>query len=268
MRLQDRPTFRASATARFSPFGAAVDAARALAQSGLYPANCRLLDPPRRGSPAPTTAATPLLLVAFESADHPLDAVGSTRALECARDHGGAHRRRRRSSIRDRGERRRRRRRRGRQLAATRSPRAVHARRDRRARRDQRDVRDRVHVGPLRRRSTTRSRDRRARHRRGRGRVAGVVTCRFTHVYPDGPAPYFTVLALGEEPEQLAQWERDQGAPSPTRSPVGRHDHPPPRGRPRPPALVRPPASRAVRRRPARRRSRRSTRPASSIPAC
>ena len=24
---------------------------------------------------------------------------------------------------------------------------------------------------------------------------AGAVTCRFTHVYPDGPAPYFTVIA-------------------------------------------------------------------------
>jgi hypothetical protein len=45
MRLQDRPTFRASATARFSLFGAGVDAARAIAQSGLNPANCRLLDP-------------------------------------------------------------------------------------------------------------------------------------------------------------------------------------------------------------------------------
>jgi hypothetical protein len=26
----------------------------------------------------------------------------------------------------------------------------------------------------------------------------GQVTCRFTHVYPDGPAPYFTIHALGE----------------------------------------------------------------------
>jgi alkyldihydroxyacetonephosphate synthase len=34
-----------------------------------------------------------------------------------------------------------------------------------------------------------------------------VITCRFTHVYPDGPAPYFTVLAPGREPEQLAQWQ-------------------------------------------------------------
>ncbi len=39
------------------------------------------------------------------------------------------------------------------------------------------------------------------------GAGSAVVTCRFTHVYPDGPAPYFTVLALGREPEQLAQWD-------------------------------------------------------------
>src|SRR6202030_1531208 len=45
MRLQDRPTFRASATARFSTFLGGIEAARALSQSGLYPANCRLLDP-------------------------------------------------------------------------------------------------------------------------------------------------------------------------------------------------------------------------------
>jgi alkyldihydroxyacetonephosphate synthase len=25
----------------------------------------------------------------------------------------------------------------------------------------------------------------------------GIVTCRFTHVYPDGPAPYFSFHALG-----------------------------------------------------------------------
>ena len=41
---------------------------------------------------------------------------------------------------------------------------------------------------------------------------AGSVTCRLTHVYPDGAAPYFTVLALGKEPEQLAQWEAIKAA--------------------------------------------------------
>jgi alkyldihydroxyacetonephosphate synthase len=44
------------------------------------------------------------------------------------------------------------------------------------------------------------------------GAWPAVVTCRFTHVYPDGPAPYFTVLARGTEPEQLAQWEAIKAA--------------------------------------------------------
>jgi alkyldihydroxyacetonephosphate synthase len=44
------------------------------------------------------------------------------------------------------------------------------------------------------------------------GAWPAIVTCRFTHVYPDGPAPYFTVLARGTEPEQLAQWEAIKAA--------------------------------------------------------
>ena len=32
------------------------------------------------------------------------------------------------------------------------------------------------------------------------------MTCRFTHVYPDGPAPYFTVLAPGRRGSELEQW--------------------------------------------------------------
>jgi alkyldihydroxyacetonephosphate synthase len=34
----------------------------------------------------------------------------------------------------------------------------------------------------------------------------GRVFCRFTHVYPDGPAPYFTVLAPGRRGEEVEQW--------------------------------------------------------------
>src|SRR5260370_40212929 len=34
----------------------------------------------------------------------------------------------------------------------------------------------------------------------------GSVFCRFTHVYPDGPAPYFTVLAPARRGEEIAQW--------------------------------------------------------------
>jgi alkyldihydroxyacetonephosphate synthase len=35
---------------------------------------------------------------------------------------------------------------------------------------------------------------------------AGHVFCRFTHVYPDGPAPYFTVLAPAMRGEEVEQW--------------------------------------------------------------
>jgi alkyldihydroxyacetonephosphate synthase len=34
----------------------------------------------------------------------------------------------------------------------------------------------------------------------------GAVTCRFTHVYPDGPAPYYTVIAPGRPGAELEQW--------------------------------------------------------------
>jgi alkyldihydroxyacetonephosphate synthase len=35
----------------------------------------------------------------------------------------------------------------------------------------------------------------------------GVVTCRLAFVYPDGPAPYFTVLTRARRGDELAQWD-------------------------------------------------------------
>ena len=35
---------------------------------------------------------------------------------------------------------------------------------------------------------------------------AGSLSCRFTHVYPDGPAPYYTVVAPGRFGDELRQW--------------------------------------------------------------
>src|SRR5438270_4535742 len=45
MRLQDRPTFRAGGAVRFKDFFTAARALRVIAQAGLYPSNCRILDP-------------------------------------------------------------------------------------------------------------------------------------------------------------------------------------------------------------------------------
>ena len=38
------------------------------------------------------------------------------------------------------------------------------------------------------------------------------VTCRFTHVYPDGAAPYFTVLAPARRGAELEQWDEIKAA--------------------------------------------------------
>jgi len=40
------------------------------------------------------------------------------------------------------------------------------------------------------------------------------VTCRFTHVYPDGPAPYFTAMAPARRGDEVAQWHEMKSAAS------------------------------------------------------
>jgi alkyldihydroxyacetonephosphate synthase len=42
----------------------------------------------------------------------------------------------------------------------------------------------------------------------------GSVTCRFTHVYPDGPAPYYTILAPAQSGSELEQWQAIKRAAS------------------------------------------------------
>jgi alkyldihydroxyacetonephosphate synthase len=44
--------------------------------------------------------------------------------------------------------------------------------------------------------------------------ATGLVTCRFTHIYPDGPAPYFGVYASGRWDSLLAQWDQIKHAVS------------------------------------------------------
>jgi alkyldihydroxyacetonephosphate synthase len=42
----------------------------------------------------------------------------------------------------------------------------------------------------------------------------GQVSCRFTHVYPDGPAPYYTVLTPARRGEEVEQWAAIKAAVS------------------------------------------------------
>jgi alkyldihydroxyacetonephosphate synthase len=43
---------------------------------------------------------------------------------------------------------------------------------------------------------------------------SGSVTCRFTHVYPDGPAPYYSIIAPSRLDRQIEQWDEIKVAAS------------------------------------------------------
>jgi alkyldihydroxyacetonephosphate synthase len=88
VRLQDAPRFRASASVRFGDYVKGVACVRALAQSGLNPANCRLLDPLETVFSGVGDGSHAILVLGFESADHPLQP-WMARALELVREHGG-----------------------------------------------------------------------------------------------------------------------------------------------------------------------------------
>jgi alkyldihydroxyacetonephosphate synthase len=42
----------------------------------------------------------------------------------------------------------------------------------------------------------------------------GSVACRFTYAYPDGPAPYYTVLAPARRGSEIEQWDEIKAAAS------------------------------------------------------
>ncbi len=219
MRVQERPRFKASAGVSFSDYGAAVQAVRAISQSGLFPTNCRLLDPGEAGLSAGVTDGTALLVLGFESADHRVD-TWIERAVELVRDHGGilpdpvaitvpaAH-----ESATDAGA----------KGGAGRDG-AVGAWRNTFLRapytRDALvrmsvivetfetactwDRFDELHAGVTE--AVTRAIT----------EICGIgfLTCRFTHVYPDGCAPYFSVYAPGRPGSEIAMWDEIKVAAS------------------------------------------------------
>ena len=91
---------------------------------------------------------------------------------------------------------------------------------------------------------TVRDRDDARRSRTSAARP-GILNCRLTHVYPDGAAPYFTVIAAPPADQELRCWDELKAAAGRDPLEQPRDHHPPPRRRARPPALVRPPAARS-----------------------
>jgi len=88
MRLQDRPTFRASSSVEFSDYKKALNATRLISQSGLFPANCRLLDSNEAMANGAGDGSSHVLILSFESADHEVQH-WLDRALEIAKEQDG-----------------------------------------------------------------------------------------------------------------------------------------------------------------------------------
>ncbi len=208
VRLQVRPRWRAGASVHFTTWGEGVAAVRALSQSGLQPSNCRLLDGTEAALTSGVSGVGALLVLGFESADHP---VGPwlDRGLELCRDHGGdAPDGPRLSDDGEPGA--------GGGGAASREGAAGEWRSTFLRAPYTRDALARMGL-VVETFETACTWDRfDALHAEvteaATDAVAevcgpGVVTCRFTHVYPDGPAPYFSVYAQGRWGDQVAQWD-------------------------------------------------------------
>ncbi|HUJ57854.1 MAG TPA: FAD-binding oxidoreductase [Kofleriaceae bacterium] len=198
MRVVPRPRWRASASVAFRAFDDGVAAARALAQSGLQPSNARLLDPTEARLHRVRFDGTSVLLVGFESADHPL-AAWLGRALELVRDHGGEV------------------------ASQSDDARAGEAGAWRRAFFDAPYLQSALlSIGVLSDTFETactwsafpalHARVTAAVQAALDGDGGGLVACRFTHVYPDGPAPYYTFVAPLRAGGELAQWRAIKAA--------------------------------------------------------
>ena len=229
VRVHSRPRWRASATVHFQKFEDGAHAARSVAQAGLYPSNCRLLDAAEAMLHQVTKSGATVLILAFESADHPVEP-WMERAVSIAEDLGGEcaeepkYTTDRVSALPIRGS------------SIPPMPRSeaegasVHDIQEAAAWKqsffdapylqsalvslgvvcdtfetactwDRFETMHAAIVGAT------------------QGALAkvcggGVVTCRFTHVYPDGPAPYYTFIGPGAAGQELEQWAAVKAAAS------------------------------------------------------
>jgi alkyldihydroxyacetonephosphate synthase len=205
LRAQPRPAHRWAATAAGS-WAQGVDAVRAITQSGLRPAACRLLDPVEARLSGTRQTGEAVLVLGLESLHAPLD-LEIAALLSLCQDAG--------LTVLEQGNR-------GEAGEAWRSTfvRAPYLREslvllgilvetfetaitwDRLP----------AYVDAV----TTATEDALRRVCGG-----GSVGCRFTHAYPDGAAPYFTVVAPARRGSEIAQWDDIKAAASQAISAAG-----------------------------------------------
>jgi alkyldihydroxyacetonephosphate synthase len=209
MRIQRRPTFRATAGIAFPSWKDGTDAVRQLVQAKLWPANCRILDPVEAARAAGLDGTASLLIVGFESAElsqrHTIGvAVEICRAAgglitddDIRVDDGGGEPTGRGGSVGawrdafigvDAGV--------DTSLGLVADTFETAITWDRWPAFDH-DVRQRVG----------------AALREVFGATAEL-SCRFTHAYTDGPAPYYTWFGMGRQNSEVAQWAEIKAAAS------------------------------------------------------
>jgi alkyldihydroxyacetonephosphate synthase len=173
----------------FPDFATGLDALRAVVQAGLRPANCRLLEPEEARLTLAGDGTNALLVLGFEEVVEPAD-----RAYELCRAHGG-------EVVEGRG-------------GGSRAWREAFLRAP--------YLRDTfVAMGVLSETFETAITWERLPGFVAQVRAAtqealgeGTVMCRVTHAYPDGAAPYFTVLAPVARGEEIERWGRVKAAAS------------------------------------------------------
>jgi alkyldihydroxyacetonephosphate synthase len=194
VRVQPKPQHRASRAVRFETFLRGADAVRALAQSGLHPSNCRLIDELEAVQTGAGDGSHAILVLGFESTDHDVER-SLARGLEICREHGGEWD----------------------------EPSGGGGGAWREAFLAMPYLRDALlQLGVLSDTfETAITWDRfPAFHEAVVGATREAlgepcrVTCRFTHAYPDGPAPYFTVIAPARRGDEIAQWHEMKQAAS------------------------------------------------------
>jgi alkyldihydroxyacetonephosphate synthase len=222
----------------FAGFEEAVVAARMLAQSGLFPSNCRLLDPGEALLHRVSSDGKSVLLIAFESADHPVEP-WMERALSIVTDLGGEGDEPKYTT----------------DVVNTVPPRAsvipparpsvIPSQPPPSTKRpasvehnvvDSAQWKQAFLDAPYLQSAlvtmgvvcdtfeTSCTWDRFAALHEGVTNAVqaamkeacggGLLTCRFTHVYPDGPAPYYTFVAPGRAGAELEQWAKIKAAAS------------------------------------------------------
>ena len=194
VRVRPKPDTRAQTAVKFGSFAIAADAVREIVQARLRPANLRLLDPSEASLTGAGDGESAILVVAFESAGR--DVSGELdQALAICKAHGGEWE----------------------QVSGGGREGASGAWREAFLRAPY--LRDTfVRMGVLSETFETAITWDKLPDLMGNVTTAveaaladicggGQVSCRFTHVYPDGPAPYFTVLAPAERGSEVAQWD-------------------------------------------------------------